>query len=58
MVLHPHQGYASGEMNLPETGNSTRLVHEQSWQVEMMAKGSNVEVALVALRVIGGLIPV
>ena len=59
MVLHPHQGYTSGDMNLPETENSTHKVHEQSWQLEMRAtKKSNVEVALVALRMISGLIPV
>ena len=58
MVPHPHQGYKSGDMNLPETENSTHKVHEQSWQLEMRAtKGSNVEVAQVTLRVISGLIP-
>ena len=59
MLLHPHQGYKSGDMNLPETENSTHKVHEQSWQLEMRAtEGSNLEVALIALRVIIGLIPV
>ena len=59
MVLHPHQGYTSGDMNLPKTENSTRKVHEQSWQLEMRAKQrSNVEVTLLALRMISGSIPV
>ena len=59
MVLHPHQGYKSIDMNLPETDNSSHKVHEQSWQLEMRgSNGSNVEVALIALRVISGLIPV
>ena len=38
VVLHPHQGYTSGDVNLPEMENSTRKVHEQSWQPEMRAK--------------------
>ena len=58
MVLHPHHGYKSIDMSLPETDNSSHKVHEQSWQLEMKALnvGSNVEVAPVTLRVISGLI--
>ena len=38
MVLHPHQGYTSGDENSPKTGTSTRKVHEQRWQLVMRAK--------------------
>ena len=43
MVLHPHQGYKSIDMNLPETDNSSHKVHEQSWQLEMRALNGGVK---------------